>query len=74
MRHSGQWLTFRGELYHFERLAEPHAGRVPQWAVMRRGEFIGTMFLREHESEQRFTNRAIRWLENLYGGEVSNPA
>jgi hypothetical protein len=41
---------------------------------MRRGEFIGTMFLREHETEQRFANRAIRWLESLYGGVVSDPA
>jgi hypothetical protein len=67
MRHSGQWLTYRGELYHFERLTGPHAGQAPLWAVMRRGEFIGTMIWNERESEQGFTARAIRWLDELYG-------
>jgi hypothetical protein len=67
MRHSGQWLTFRGELYHFERLAGSNAGRVPLWAVMCRGEFIGTMIWHERENEHRFATRAMRWLEDLYG-------
>jgi hypothetical protein len=73
MRHSGRWLTYRGELYHFERLAGPRAGRVPLWAVMRRGEFIGTMIWHERENEQGFAVRAIRWLEDVYGEAPDAP-
>lgn len=65
MRHSGRWLTHRGDLYHFEAFGAAAGGRTPLWAVLRRGQIVGTIPFRERETESQFIARAIRWLDEL---------
>ncbi len=64
MRHSGRWLTYRTELYHFEPFGARLGGRTPLWAVFCRGRMVGTMPFREREAIAPFTHRAMRWLDD----------
>ena len=67
MRHSGRWLTYRSELYHFEPFGAVPGGRAQLWAVFRRGQMVGTMATREREPEPQFIARATRWLDDVAG-------
>jgi len=67
MRHSGRWLTYRGELYHFEAFGTAVGGQAPLWAVIRNGEIVGTMLVRDREGERDFIARAMRWLDEVVG-------
>jgi hypothetical protein len=74
MRHSGRWLTYRNDLYHFEAFGAAAGGRTPLWAVLRRGEMVGTMGFRERETETEFIARAMRWLDELTGASHETAA
>lgn len=63
MRHSGRWLTYRCDLYHFEPFGAAPGGRPPLWAVFRRGRMLGSMANHEREGEHQFVACAMRWLE-----------
>jgi hypothetical protein len=67
MRHSGRWLAYRGELYHFEAFGTAVGGQAPLWAVIRSGEIVGTMLVRDREAERDFVARAMRWLDEVMG-------
>jgi hypothetical protein len=63
-RHVVEW---RGECYTLQPLNS--LSRVtslsPTWAVLRRGEFIGTLPYRQTESSGELEVRCINWLRDL---------
>jgi len=64
MRHKTRTIPWRGELFHFERLATDPAGDFV-WAVTRRGAFIGTMPAVANETTKDFDVRSIGWVAEL---------
>jgi hypothetical protein len=70
VRHIVEW---QGERYTIEPLKS--LSRVtalsPNWAVFRRGEFIGTLPYRSDESPMEFERRCISWLRDLLRGSPS---
>ena len=66
MHQGPQVVTWRGEQFSFERLAD-RRDLVPVWAVSRRREFIGTMPCAEDETTKEFEVRSVGWLGALLG-------
>ncbi len=64
MRAGARTVIWRGEPFRFERLRTGPAERNPEWAVWRRGEFIGTMPGVEQTTKE-FDARCVRWLADL---------
>lgn len=65
MRHRTRSLTWRGEAFHFQPLQTDPAGNTGQWAVLCRGEFIGTMPCSSEVTTKDFDLRCLRWLGEL---------
>jgi hypothetical protein len=65
MRQRTRSLTWRGEAFHFQPLQSGQAGDTAQWAVICRGEFIGTMPCTTEVTTKDFDIRCIRWLREL---------
>jgi hypothetical protein len=66
-------ITWRGHCFAFEPLTVhgpvlPDAA--PVYAVMRGGEFIGTMRGDPHESPEELEARCVRWLMDLLGEQI----
>lgn len=67
MEHKTRTIGWRGQQFRFERLegrGRP-AGHTAEWAVWRRGEFIGTMPSVTEETTKEFDLRCTRWLREL---------
>jgi hypothetical protein len=62
-------VDWRGNRYRFERLEAPlHPGQPEtEWAVSRRGEFVGIMRSPTGERTQDFELGAFHWLRDLLG-------
>jgi hypothetical protein len=68
MRYHTRSLTWQGEAFRFERLqARVKPSDSPQWAVSRRGEFIGTMPCEPEVTTEEFDVRCLGWLRELLG-------
>jgi hypothetical protein len=69
MRSARHFVEWYGERYTVEPLKS--MSRVtelpPVWAVLRRGEFIGTLPYRAEETTKEFEIRCIGWLRDLLG-------
>jgi hypothetical protein len=65
MRHRTRSLTWRGEAFHFQPLPADEVRDAGQWAVICRGEFIGTMQCSSEVTTRDFDVRCIRWLREL---------
>jgi hypothetical protein len=67
MRSTRRTLEWHGERYSVEPLngnsGVPYLP--PVWAVLRRGEFIGTLPLRQQETTKEFEARCTSWLKGL---------
>jgi hypothetical protein len=68
MHHHTRSLTWRGESFRFEHLqSRGISSDPPQWAVSRRGEFIGTMSCGGDLTMEEFDRRCVGWLRELLG-------
>ena len=66
--HYTRSLTWRGEPFQFERLHVRDSSDEPtEWAVSRRGEFIGTMVCGLEVTPKVFDLRCAGWLRELLG-------
>ena len=67
MRHKTRSIAWHGQEFHFERLetGARSASQTAEWAVWRKGEFIGTMPSWSEESTKDFDLRCERWLGEL---------
>ncbi len=67
MRYKTRSVAWHGQEFHFEQLqsATRSANQTVEWAVWRRGEFIGTMPSATEESTKDFDLRCVRWLGEL---------
>jgi hypothetical protein len=67
MRHKTLSIAWQGQDFHFERLeSEAWSTRqTAEWAVWRRGEFIGTMPCITEVTTREFELRCTRWLGEL---------
>ena len=74
MRHHMRSLTWQGEAFRFERLQAAEDSDCPQWAVSRRGEFIGTMPCGTEVTTKEFDLRCLGWLRELLGAPRRGPS
>jgi hypothetical protein len=59
-------VTWQGQTFRFECLpAKGGTGDLPQWAVSREREFIGTMSCSLEVTTKDFDVRCLRWLAEL---------
>jgi hypothetical protein len=67
MHHKTRSIAWRGQEFHFERLdtVAHSASQTAEWAVWRKGEFIGTMPSVSEETTKDFDLRCARWLGEL---------
>jgi hypothetical protein len=67
MRYNTRSIAWHGQDYHFEKLERGTSSghQTAEWAVWRRGEFIGTMPSETEESTKEFELRCTRWLREL---------
>lgn len=67
MRHKTLSIAWRGQEFHFERLESGFRppNQTAEWAVWRRGEFIGTMPCVTEVTTKEFELRCTRWLREL---------
>jgi hypothetical protein len=67
MRHKTRSIAWHGQEFHFERLewGARAERQTAEWAVWRRGEFIGTMPFVTEETTKEFDLRCARWLGEL---------
>jgi hypothetical protein len=68
MRYHTRSLTWQGEAFRFERFqAKNHSSDSREWAVSRRGEFIGTLTCAPEVTTKEFELRGLAWLRELLG-------
>jgi hypothetical protein len=67
MHHRSRSVAWHGQVFQFTRL-EFEASGAAQWAVSRRGEFIGTMACSTEITTRDFDVRCLRWLVELLDG------
>jgi hypothetical protein len=60
-------LTWRGQTFRFQQLGTGKVRDRAEWAVSRRGEFIGTMACSPEVPTKEFDVRGLRWLTGLLG-------
>jgi hypothetical protein len=65
MRHHMRSLTWRDQAFRFERLQAGSDDDNTQWAVIRRGEFIGIMPCAPEVTTGEFDMRCRRWIQDL---------
>jgi hypothetical protein len=67
MRYKTRSIAWHGQDFHFEKLERGTRSGIQtaEWAVWRRGEFIGTMPSVNEETTKEFDLRCARWLGEL---------
>ena len=67
MRSTRRTLDWHGERFTVEPLKGNSAIEYlpPVWAVIRRGEFIGTLPFHQEETTKEFEARCVSWLNSL---------
>ena len=67
MRYRTRSIAWEGQHFQFQRLRPKDSlvEQAAQWAVSRRGEFIGTMPCPEQVTTSEFELRCFRWLADL---------